>query len=250
MITLKDIQRRVEKEISKYLEFDIKEIFEQSDYITIYGGAVRDSIAGMDIHDIDILCMPDSASKLRNFIRTRGYEPLDLYDIDTLSMYHGISLISEPWTFMNKNKKIIQIIRPRWIGQRSIEKNYQEAYYDLIKNVDISCCGVFIENQSRDITLKEACKDAIINCLSRTYEVNTWSKLYNTNRVIMREHKLSIRGWLCLNEIISDNKKLLKKQRLIKILKLEFKPEYDYRIWTDEEYTYRPKKIEKEISFI
>ena len=35
------------KSYSDFLGWNEKEIFDQSDYITIYGGAVRDSIAGM-----------------------------------------------------------------------------------------------------------------------------------------------------------------------------------------------------------
>jgi len=47
MITLKDLTEKVKKGISDYIGFNVQEIFDQSDYITIYGGAVRDSIAGM-----------------------------------------------------------------------------------------------------------------------------------------------------------------------------------------------------------
>lgn len=253
MFTLKDLQIKVEKRISDYIEFDVKKVFEQSDYITIYGGAVRDGLANLEIHDIDILCMPNSANKLRDFLRTQGYDPLDLYDPDTIDMYRGITLISEPWTLMNKNKKIIQIIRPRWNGQmfnpnkpkdiNTNTKQYQLAYYYLIKNVDISCCGVFLENHDREIRLREACKNAILNCLSQTYEINEWSKLYNSTRTSMREYKLSSRGWY--NIRTGRNDKMFKnKERLYKICSLEFKPEYDYKIWTEEEYLNKPAEEE------
>jgi len=158
MIILKDLQNKVEKRISDYIEFDVKELFEVSDYITIYGGAVRDSLADLEIHDIDILCMPDSANKLKKYLKKYNYISLDLYDPDSLNMYHGISLIAEPWTLMNDNKKIIQIIRPRWKGQINPNTHkmngdgYQQAYHDLIKNVDISCCGVFLEYRNNELT--------------------------------------------------------------------------------------------------
>lgn len=256
MFTLKDLQNKVEKRISDYIEFDVKELFEVSDYITIYGGAIRDSLAGLEIHDIDILCMPDSANKLRKFLKEKyNYEALELYDQDALNMYHGISLISEPWTLMNNNKKIIQIIRPRWQGvinpstHKMSGEGYQEAYHNLIKNVDLSCCGVFLENYDREIKLREACKDAILHCLSKTYKINKWSLLYNRDRTLYREHKLSSRGWNDLdskNDIFkpysNTNKWWQKKERMMKIHNLEFKPEYDYKIWTEKEYSDRPKE--------
>ena len=257
MITLKDLRDKIEKRISDYIEFDVKELFAVSDYITIYGGAVRDSLAGLEIHDIDILCMPDSAYKLRKFLKDKyNYETLELYDQDTLNMYHGISMISEPWTLMNDNKKIIQIIRPMWKGEinpdthRMNQYGYQQAYRDLIKNVDLSCCGVFLENHGKELMLMEACKDGIIHCLSKTFVINEWSKLYNSNRTLYREHKLSSRGWNNLNELgyysTSDEKNKLKKQRVAKICTLEFTPEYDYKVWTEEEYLTRPNTKEED----
>jgi hypothetical protein len=257
MFTLKDLQNKVEKGISEYIEFDVKDIFEQSDYITIYGGAVRDSIAGLEIHDVDILCMSESAKILAEFIEERDFKKLDLYDLDTHNMYKGISLIEEPWTFMNKNRKIIQIIRPRYASYSTKLKNssehkskYQIAYYNLIKNVDLSCCGVFLENFgvldggnfARRIRLKEACKSAIIHCISKTFEIQNWTKLYNEKRTLDRAWKLENRGWENINGSSSAVKSLidkgynLKRLRKLKLIELEFEPEYDFKIWSEDEY--------------
>lgn len=248
MLTLKKLQNKVEKNISDYIEFDVKELFEVSDYITIYGGAVRDGIADMDIHDVDILCMPQSANKLCTFLKEKyNYESLDLVKPDSLNMYKGISLIAEPWTLMNDHKRIIQIIRPRYDGgpnNNSIDSEikYQKAYYNLIKNVDISCCGVFLENFDRNVKLRESCKNAIINCLSKTFEINDWSSLYDYNRTTFRVDKLEKRNWVNFKKPVSnfpwDNSKqeMLKIDRKMKICTLEFKPEYDFKIWTEEEY--------------
>ena len=179
MLTLQELKTKVEERISNYIEFDINEIFNIADYITIYGGAVRDSIANLDIHDVDILCMTKSAIKLTKLITEKyNYEKLDLYDQDTLNMYKGIHIISEPLTFMNNNKKIIQIIKPTYSRPGGTDTNdYKTAYTNLIKNVDISCCGVYLDHNGKETILMEACKDAIIHCLSKTYEINEWSKL-------------------------------------------------------------------------
>ena len=241
MITLESLTKKITKRISDYIEFDVENIFKTSDYITIYGGAVRDSIANLDIHDVDILCMPDSAHKLRNYIESIGYGMLDLVDIDAINMYKGISVISEPWTFMNKNRKIIQIIRPTFYSKPSkqviIENEYINSYLNLIKNVDLSCCGVFIESKNDKITLKESCKNAILHCLSKTFDVNNWSLLYNPDRINARIFKLNNRGWLSANTFIK--KDILLLNRAMKLNNIEFQPEYNYKVWTEEEYINR-----------
>lgn len=241
MITLNELQKKVEKGISDYIEFDINKIFEQSDYIAIYGGAVRDSIAGLEIHDVDILCMPESAAKLKPFLIESGFKQVDLYDQESLDMYREISVISEPWTFINCNMKIIQIIRPALTSRNNPTKI---EYYNLIKNVDISSCGVFLENYDRKVLLRESCKDALVHCLSRIYSVNKWSTFYNPNRTFMREQKLSKRGWINLEHHRFTNQ----QQRLLKLNKIEFKSERDYKIWTEEEYLNKIDKIEKMVS--
>ena len=253
MLTLQELTKQIEKKISDYIEFDVNEIFNLSDYITIYGGAVRDSIAGLEIHDIDILCMPTSAQKLLFFLREqRGYDSLDLYDPDSLNMYHGLSLISDPWTLMNKNRKIIQIIRPRYYGTlgKSTEEEYRDAYVNLLKNVDLSCCGVFLEHtdprlESKKLMLKESCKNGIVHCLSKTFQINEWAKLYTPDRTAFRDQKLSSRGWYNIGSkpFFRTEKDFIRSERRLKIATLEFKIEEDYKIWTEEEYHTRPRTM-------
>lgn len=242
-MTLEELRDKVINTLSEYLEFDVREIFKLSDYITIYGGAVRDSIAEMEINDVDILCMPESANKLRKFIEEREYKRYELYNRDTLEMYKGIRLISEPLTFLNPNRKIIQIIRPTF---KNTVKDYVNSYVSLIKNVDISCCGVFLEFNGKELILKEACKNAIVHSLSKTYEINNWAKLYNNDRTAFRDHKLTGRGWTNLNtdNFYSRTKNLKvvseqKVKRRLKLCQLEFQPEVDdkyYKVWCEDEY--------------
>ena len=249
MFNLKDLEVKVIKRISDYIGFDVNEIFNVSDQIVIFGGSVRDSLAGLEIHDIDILCMSESAHKLREFLTQYNYVHVDLYDQDSLNMYKGISLISEPWTLMNSDRKIIQIIRPAAYKTMS---EYSTAYKNLIKNVDISCCGVFLEKTENGIQLKEACKDAIVHSLSKIYEVNKHFKMYSQDRTMHRTNKLNNRGWISLYRLMTKTSDLLssfglkssdilKYNRLHKLNTLEFKPERDYKIWTEEEYNANKK---------
>lgn len=246
MIKLKEIQKKVESRISEHIGFNVREILELDDYITIYGGAVRDSIADMEINDIDILCQSRSAEKLSLFLKEKyDYKFIDLYKKDTLNLYKNISIIAEPWSFISKDRKIIQIIRPIYpyvYSNNSDHITIRYTHYNLIKNVDLSNCGVFIDNDKGEIKLKESCKDGIIHCLTRTFNINNWSKLYETQRTLLRINKLENRGWENINGDEYDfniGKISKQKEREIKLTKLKFAPEYDYKIWTDEEYENR-----------
>jgi len=76
-------------------------MLELDNYISIYGGAVRDSIADMEIHDVDIMCLPQSANKLNNFLKEKyDYLPIDLHKKGTLDLYK-ISNIR--YMFINSN---------------------------------------------------------------------------------------------------------------------------------------------------
>lgn len=249
MYTLSDLTSKVASSISEYIEFDVNEIFNASDYITIYGGAVRDSLAGLEIHDIDILCMYNSGRKLYNFLLTKGYSKLDLYDWDALNMYKEITVINEPWTLQNKNGKIIQIIRPKVIHfkpketKNYLEQAYVKSYENLLKNVDISCCGVFLEKDKNTNNLKigESCPNAIVQCLTKSFIINIEASQYNKNRIHSRQDKLISRGWMNLNDenvlFFEENDykiRKIRKERHIKLCMLKFKPEYDYIIWNKE----------------
>lgn len=242
MYTLSDLTYKVINSISEYIEFDVNEIFNCSDFITIYGGAVRDSLAELEIHDIDILCMCNSAKKLYEFLLTKGYSKLNLYDWDALNMYKDITIIGEPWTLQNKNGKIIQIIRPNIEYSKSndyIESRYIKAYKNILKTVDISCCGVFLEKEkNNELKIGESCQNAIVQCLTKSFIVNNEALQYNKKRIFARLDKLIKRGWMNLTDENvppwEENEykiKKLRKERHMKLCMLEFKPEYDYVIW-------------------
>lgn len=120
-------------------------------------------------------------------------------------------------------------------------------YFHILKNVDISCCGVFLEIRDKEIRLRESCKNGIIHGLTKTFEINNWSKFYDSGRTAARERKLSSKGWKNLDNISMpfiyvDEVPNIKIERLLKITSLEFKPEYDYKIWTLDEYKINKKK--------
>jgi len=259
--SLRDLTAQILTDISEYMGFDAKEIFEQGDFIAIFGGAVRDSLAKKEIHDIDIACLPESAYHLKDFLLEKGYYEVSLYDKDTWEMYEHISVISEPWTFQN-GKKTIQIIRPRFLATNGpnrtkftcgrhpfplpplfTDEKAVNAYYSILSGVDITACGVFIEknnheakigggSKNNEILLKESYKNAILHCLAKVFEIKENSGMYEKKRTDHRSFKLQDRGWACLDdEYGRKQKKLIVYQRILKLIKTELTYDYNCTIW-------------------
>jgi hypothetical protein len=77
----------------------------------------------------------------------------------------------------------------------------------LIRNVDISCCGVSFDSKN----LYENYENAITHCKNKVYIINTNAKMYSSDRVQHRRKKFLDRGWVEIQ--IKD----LSDQRDIKI---------------------------------
>jgi len=109
-MNLNDLKIKISERISDYLEFNTEEIFDQGDYIAIFGGAVRDSIADMDINDVDIICMSKSAKNLAKYIiEKHDYKQYDLYNKDgkmfgrDRTMKREQKLLDRGWKQIDKN---------------------------------------------------------------------------------------------------------------------------------------------------
>ena len=217
--------------ISEYLGFNMSKIFKTGDYIAIFGGAVRDSLADKEIHDIDILCLPESALSLSKFLTDDGFIKVDLYDKVTLEMYNSIHCISEPWTFI-KDSKIIQIIKPadgKLVNGNTTIGSLLDAYYALLSDVDISACGVFIERDRDGIAkLKESHLHAITHCRSSVFEILRNNRMFGGTRTEHRKFKLETRGWKDISN--SDD---IKDERRVKLMGLPThglqQPAYPYK---------------------
>jgi len=224
------LKEKIKGELDKYLEFDSNLIFntepivsERMPYkrlIRIFGGSLRDIIAGKSIKDIDILVGSKSISYIERILIENGYIYMDsLTPKDINSMYSDLKILSEPHTWI-KSEKIVQLIRPSFngISREKQADNYERSFINLIQNVDISCCGLSYDGYN----LYENYKDAVLHCKSLLFEINNRAIMYNPNRIEHRKYKLLDRGW---NEISS-----LSDYREIKINRLIsndfFIPEY------------------------
>lgn len=232
----KRLNEKIKNELDEYLEFDTNEIFENTDYCEVFGGAIRDILADCSINDIDFVALPQSKNELDTILRKHGYQFLEDYtSIDINEIYKDIRLIFQPITYINKNFKKVQIIRPSFynshtykimistmISKNWVIQNHSKNFFDLMKEVDLSCCGV-----SFDGNLKENYPKGIIHSMSRIFEINDKAGMFNKERTLKRKFKLIDKGfeeWDHLsNKRIEEynriKKSIERKEKLNRIIK-------------------------------
>jgi hypothetical protein len=211
------IELEIKKRIDEYLLFDSDKLFKSCDLIRIFGGAIRDSICGDPINDIDILVGSKSIRIVEHILSLHGYTLIEsLIPKDLASVYNDIQVISEPHTWMNGNR-IVQLIRPRitqpnyktgGISMNTDIYSYKENFNVLISNVDLSCCGVSYDGNK----LSEDYPNAILHCKSKVFSVNQNAMMYSHKRIYHRVHKLQDRGWSRIDDTVSINRDLKIKQ--------------------------------------
>lgn len=184
IIDYQELTKKIRINLNKYLD-DYSNLcdFILSKDAIIFGGAVRDSIADLEIHDIDILVLPKSCKIIADMLKASGFKYIDKFNMDIATLYSG-SIINLPLTFYRKDS-FIQLIRPS-------KPNNKESLIDIAKNVDLSCCGVYIDSDS----LHETCTKAIEHCQKKVFKVLDENKLYNRLRCYNRMDKLAERGWM------------------------------------------------------
>ncbi len=214
----------IKERIDGYLGFDSGLIFKRAadPMCRIFGGAVRDSIASMEIHDVDILAGPETSRRVAELLKEQGYMHMDqLHGKDLGKVYADIGIISEPWTFV-RGGRIVQLIRPS-IHRDAIRNKgefFRKNFVRLIQNVDLSCCGVSWDGNS----LYENVPNAVAHCMARRFETDKGSAMYSKKRTLARAHKLMDRGWT----EIQKGDQLMKRDMILGELlgnKIDYVPE-------------------------
>lgn len=217
----------IKEKLDEYLEFDSNLLFNRTPIeehsikfkrlVRVFGGAIRDIIAGQKINDVDILVASQSCSLVELTLKEQGYTYIEsLVPKDLASVYSDIHVISEPRTWM-KGTKIVQLIKPRLKSNHPRE--YEQMFIDLIQNVDISCCGVSWDG----VHLYENYPNAITHCQNLSFYINRTAKMYSHKRASHRECKLEQRGW---KRIKSDDIAFARDQRIENLL--SDKPSIDF----------------------
>lgn len=188
--------------LNEYLEFDSNRIFMFTDYLVVFGGALRDILAEQPykINDVDILCLSRSKKYAEHVFAEQGYKSKRIFNPHIHEMYKGIRYIFEPKTFV-KGHKIVQLITPRTENLRIFKNHYdnlrfmKRAFYDLLSNVDLSSSGTFFDGNF----LYESTSNSIHHCINKKYTIYPDAKMFNSKRVKERIHNLG-NEWSETNE--------------------------------------------------
>jgi hypothetical protein len=194
----------IKSELTNYLEFDVSKIFEVSDNTYIFGGSVRDIIAELSIHDVDILYLIQYKQRLQKLVIDSGYtlykNMSEQYEMDNNSIKYDTMDVE---TYKNKNGKQIQLISSPYL--LNVDTYPPLVPQNLIKNiqyvltqVDLSSSGVYFYNNELGISINNAYDD----CVRRQFYLLPNNQMYHKGNINSRVEKMESRGWTCLNKSI------------------------------------------------
>ena len=161
----------------------------------IYGGAVRDALAGIKIGgDLDVL-VPDWN---RNSVNSSFISSTRWSELKKRSPYPEESsirhLISNVHTYLSSSGREVQIIS---VQERQSGKIYEfdSDLINVIATVDIVCCGVMMDVFGN---VFEVTKDALNDCRKKELNLNKEidSSKIKTDHMKSRIKKLEGRGWI------------------------------------------------------
>lgn len=223
-------EQKIKDRLDEYMGFDSSLLFKETDFLTIYGGAIRDALVGDDINDIDIMALPESKRKAIDIITSFGYKQTNHQKKNLVKIYSGIRFIFEPTTFLNDKGSFIQFIKPNTFEiMKTIDPDEYDspisfrkqnnantqilAFITLLNNVDLTPSGLCWYNNR----LYEVVKNAFIHCKMKYYKKILHSLLYDDSRSIDRSMTLEERGWKNIAFENDFDLKFKKAQRAIKI---------------------------------
>lgn len=189
----------------------------------IYGGAVRDCLAGKDLEgDLDIaVSASECTSMINKFVRNpkwinisnkdnelryKGFDPVDILFTETPRKRLGPK-VPQIMTFETLGNKTVQII----ILPPTCNDPFQTVT-NMVKQVDIVCCGVILTNDNK---VFEVVPNAYKDCKEHILRLNNVCYTKDIENFKQRIEKLSERGWI--NKI--DIKKVIRTINRMRVVK-------------------------------
>jgi hypothetical protein len=166
----------------------------------VYGGAVRDCLAGMDLlGDLDIaVSRPSFGGISEGFQKSTKWVPNTEPDLNEKpsewaksrnsgDLARTLAPMSGVTAFRGVSNRIVQLITTK----RHTKDPFQDVLY-MARTVDIVCCGVVMAADGR---VFEAVPGAYQDCKDRVLRLNTASETIFVDALPARVEKLVKRGW-------------------------------------------------------
>ncbi len=179
----------------------------------IYGGAIRDSIAGKELKgDLDIAITAIDEPSLQYKLRTDPRWVIDENKYKLFTEYKKalptLTHVSDISCFTNVSGKKVQIIVAKQTG-----KYWFDSVINLVRTVDIICCGVFMTYDGR---IFEGVPGAYEHCKKGILVANPDAIIKYIENLSKRIHKLTSRGWenkIDIHQCTKIANKIKKKQQ-------------------------------------
>jgi len=174
----------------------------------IYGGAVRDCLAGKNlIGDLDIaVSVSECTSMIDKFVKNPKWVNISN---NKMNDAHYKMFDASPSLFGGRSRKSVfqttpQIMTFRTLGNKTVQIIILSPTSDdpfqtvttMVKQVDIVCCGVILTNDNK---VFEVIPNAYKDCKKHVLHLNNANYVKDIEHFKQRVEKLSERGWI--NEI-------------------------------------------------
>lgn len=192
----------------------------------IYGGAVRDCLAGKDlIGDLDIAVSASECNTMINkFVKNPKWVNISNNNRISAECYKKFGTVS-PFFTIPSRKSVFQtapqIMTFRTLGNKTVQiiilsptdNDPFQTVTTMVKQVDIVCCGVILTNDNK---VFEVVPNAYKDCKKHVLRLNNVCYVKDVDNFKQRIEKLSERGWINeinINKVVSTvNRK--RKQKI------------------------------------
>jgi hypothetical protein len=171
----------------------------------IYGGAIRDVLAGKELQgDLDITVIPEEGSEIsKRFHENPRWIPCkDVSPSQTPFNTFGVT------SFSNMNGVVVQLVTTGDYGKDRM----QAAMYPA-RMVDLVCCGIIMLHDGR---VFEVVPNAYKDCKDGVLRLNEYSNTLTVESLPQRIEKLTSRGWKSLIDIDKAIRTIKAKQNKAK----------------------------------
>jgi hypothetical protein len=192
----------VHEHISAYLCKDVSHYI-ANEKVLIYGGAVRDALAGDEIRDVDIVGDSASCMSIQFKLMRDGWEKNRSFGVakDIAMMSESERQYQEQYnlfalTEWHLNGRQVQLMTPKEEFYKAVHLRTDEVELCTVmfaSNVDLSNCAVGYNLHNGFISFAPC---AVHDCLNRRFKVMSKAHLKHEKNIKERIKKFVDRGWL------------------------------------------------------
>ena len=190
----------VHEHLSQYLDMDVGHYIKGLS-VLVFGGAVRDALAGENINDIDIVGTQAGCGEINYKLQMQGYkknkefgraiEPRTDGEKQYVNQYNLFYMVE-----MIKGEKQVHLMVPKEDFYKQVGLKFPDEQelcaLMFASNVDLTNCAVAYNMHNGFISFLDC---AVGNCLTKEFFGVKSAKLRHEENIQLRTDKFISRGW-------------------------------------------------------